>query len=65
MIVEKVRNTTTPESSVQFEVTIRLWGDDLERADSDRELGDAVRKAVNGIAQYPMVGFYDRKPRGK
>lgn len=54
MIVDKVRNATTANSAVVYEVTMRIWGDDLETADSDAKLADLVRKAINGIADYPI-----------
>jgi hypothetical protein len=54
MIVDKVRNATTTASAVHYEVTMRIWPDDLEAKNSDQELGDLVRRAINGIADYPI-----------
>lgn len=58
MIVDKVRNATTANSEVVYQVTLRIWGDDLETAESDAQLANLVRKAINGIADYPI----ERKP---
>lgn len=57
MIVDKVRNATTNDSPVHYEVTMRIWPKDLESATSDHELGDLVRRAINGIATYPIEKF--------
>lgn len=53
MIVDKVCNATTTASAVYYEVTLRIWPEDLT-GDDDRALGDIVRKAINGIATYPI-----------
>jgi hypothetical protein len=50
--VDKVRDATTTNSAVQYEVTLRVWS--LETAKDDAELAAAVRRAINGIATYPM-----------
>jgi hypothetical protein len=54
VIVDKVRNATTKESPVQYEVIIRVWPGDLEETGCDTELGNMVRKAINGIATFPI-----------
>lgn len=54
MIVEKVKNVTTEESPIQYELTIRIWGEDLTTEESDLEFAALARKAVNGIADYPI-----------
>ena len=57
MIVDKVRDATTKNSPVHYELTIRIWPEDLESSTSDSELGDLVRRAINGIAMYPVEKF--------
>jgi len=54
MIVEKVKNVTTSESPVQYEITIRVWRDDLTTEESDLKFAALARSAVNGIASYPI-----------
>lgn len=54
MIVDKVRNATTQSSAVHYEVTLRIWPDDMGGINSDKVLGDLIRKAINGIATYPI-----------
>ena len=57
MKVDKVRDATTPNSAVHYELTLRVWHDDLDKSGSDEKLGDLVRRAVNGIATYPIRKF--------
>ena len=54
MIVDSVKNATTEASSVHYKVTLRVWPEDLESSDSDETLGNLVRKAINGIANYSI-----------
>jgi hypothetical protein len=60
MIVDKVRNATTRDSAVHYEVTMRIWPDDLKDAVGDKELSEMVRKAIDGIAMYPMTDCRER-----
>ena len=55
MIVDKVQDATTTASPVHYKITLRVWPKDLETSDSDHALGDLVRKAINGIATYPII----------
>ena len=57
MIVDKVRNATTTASAVHYEVTLRIWPDDLEKEGSDSDLGDLIRRAINGISDYPIEKY--------
>jgi hypothetical protein len=52
MIVDKVRNATTANSAVHYELTLRIWPDDLGGVHAAEELLKLVTKAVNGISEY-------------
>jgi ABC-type lipopolysaccharide export system ATPase subunit len=54
MIVKKVKNVTTKKGPVSYEVTARIWGDDLVTEKSDLEFAELARKAINGIAYFPI-----------
>ena len=52
MIVDKVRNATTTHSAVHYELTLRVWPDDLGSKGAADKLFDLVQRAINGISQY-------------
>ena len=52
MIVDKVRNATTTTSAVHYEVTMRVWPDDLGTPKAAEDLLRLVTNAINGISEY-------------
>ena len=52
MTVDMVKDATTANSAVHYQLTIRVWPDDLKGPDAEKELYSKVVKAINGIAHY-------------
>lgn len=56
MVVEQVKDVTTRDSAISYQVTLRITCLDLAQRNEDafgKELKTSVVKAINGIAQYP------------
>jgi len=52
MYVEKVRNATTVSGAVCYEVTLRIYTNELKDSAAESKLYNIIQKAINGIAQY-------------
>jgi len=49
MTVDEVKNATTRESAVHYKVTVRVWSQDLDKPEFEKELAARVRKAIDGL----------------
>ena len=49
MTVEHVKNRTTQDSPVTYEVTVPVTVFDLKQADFESTVGTRIRKAINGL----------------
>lgn len=49
MKVDKVRDATTRESAIHYEVTLRVWSAELDSPLFEAELVHRVKKAIEGL----------------
>lgn len=49
MQVEKIRNSTTESSAVQYNVEIRLCPDEVDEEDFALTLANKVKRAIEGL----------------
>jgi hypothetical protein len=57
MVIDKVKNATTRDSAIHYQITMRVWSqelkgdplEDMERGGFAEQLAHRVRKAIEGI----------------